>query len=195
MIKYARQLLLYVAALFLAGCFSGKEDVQTFIDDIKKTSAGNINPLPVEKPKTNQEFTATDVRSPFVVAKRNDKIGSLTQIDGQQDTTTLEQAPRPDANRPREFLERFPLDNFTMVGTLSKEDYIWGLVRDNNGLVYPIKVGDYIGLNSGYVRSIDGSEINIEETVENGEGGWKHQMTKLVLQQAATTQKQGANSR
>jgi type IV pilus assembly protein PilP len=191
--------LMFLTTFSLYGCFGGHEDVHTFVAKIKKTAAGKINELPPEKPMMKQEFTAKDLRSPFVAARRSDKIGKLSQIDGQeQGPQEIIQAPRPDATRKREFLEQFPLSEFTMVGTISKGDYVWGLVKNSDGLVFPIKVGDYIGQDSGYVMAINENQIAIEETVPNGSGGWKREMTSLDIldagQQSQRT-KQATSSR
>lgn len=179
--------ILYLAFLSLSACFGGEEDVKTYVDEIKKTSVGKVNPLPPGKEPLEQSYTAKGLRSPFQAAKQNDKLGKLTTQDGEEQPAIV-QAPRPDANRKREFLERYPLSNFTMVGSISKGDYIWGLVQDNNGLVYPIQVGDYIGENSGHVTAITEDKVSIEETVEDGYGGWIQKMTELEVRNAEKQQ-------
>ncbi len=119
------------------------------------------------------------MRSPFVLAGGSYTEGP-TQVAGK-DGKPVKQEPRPDLDRPREYLEQFPLSTFTMVGTLSKPDTNWGLIKDTKGMIYAVKIGDYIGLNSGVIVGITPDQIRINETVPNGAGGWMQSRAVLNL--------------
>ncbi len=178
-LKYA---IICLPILMLFGCVDGEEDVHVFVDNIKKTSLGKVKPLPTAKVYDKEEFTAKDLRSAFDIVGVGDKIGSMGGEEVTANSTgAVEQAPRPDAARKREYLERFPLENYVMVGTLSNGKQTWGLVEDKTGMVHPVKVNDYIGVNSGLVVEINEQQIYVVETVENGEGGWEDVENGLEL--------------
>lgn len=185
-----RYSFIYIALLALTACSSGNEDVHTFVNQVKTTSKGKVNALPPIKDSVNQEYTAMGLRSPFMAAKSTDRIGKLNDSEGGGSDATVEivQEPRPDASRKRQFLERFSLDDFVMVGSISKENYIWALVQNSDGLVFPVKVGDYIGQNSGYIVGITPEKVTIEETVVDGIGGWKREINQLVIKTASVNE-------
>jgi type IV pilus assembly protein PilP len=97
-------LVAVILALALAGCSSGIEDLQQKVAEIKSRPGERIEPLPEIKPNDTFIYSASDLRSPFVPS-----------APVRSDVAT---AVRPDAKRPREFLEQFPIDTMTMVGTL-----------------------------------------------------------------------------
>lgn len=180
MIKLIKLIFIVCVSSSLISCSSHDQEVQDFVDDIKKNSTGKVNELPAAKEYRGEDYAAKNLRSPFDSGVR----AVRSSQDAPQDTK-ITQAPRPDANRPREYLERYPLEDYIMVGTISKGNYIWGLVQDKTGMVHAIKVGDYIGENSGKVIGINNDEIAIEETVVNGKGGWTQREVALVMQQGA----------
>ena len=168
---------LWLSLLLLNGCFDGEQDVTAYVADVKKTPPGKVEPLPVFKEYKSENYTAQGLRDPF---------SSSRSIPGAyvppvQIEEGVAQKPRPDINRKREFLEGFPLDSFNMVGTLNKGKYYWGLVQNTDGKVYSVKVGDYIGQNSGRITKIDEDEIDINEVVPDGKGGWTQSTAVLPL--------------
>ena len=68
-------------------------------------------------------------------------------------TCVPREAPGRDriSNGPREYLERYELDTLSMVGTFSNEESYWALVRDPEGVIHRVPVGNYIGKNHGKV--------------------------------------------
>jgi len=87
----------------------------------------------------------------------------------------------PDRNRPREFLEQFPLDTLRMVGTLADRRASFGLVQTNDGLVHRITVGNHMGQNYGRVVSISDSEIQLVEIISDGLGGYLERPAAIGL--------------
>ena len=67
--------------------------------------------------------------------------------------------PRPDFDRPKEYLERYELDTLSMVGTFSKDESYWALVRDPEGVIHRVPVGNYIGKNHGKVVRYTDTEV------------------------------------
>jgi type IV pilus assembly protein PilP len=87
----------------------------------------------------------------------------------------------PDQNRPREFLEQFPLDTLRMVGTLADRRASFGLVQDKDGLVHRVGVGNHMGQNYGRIISITDSEIQLVEIISDGLGGYLERPAAIGL--------------
>ncbi len=172
-------LIIVAATIVMSGCiFNSQQNVVDFVADAKKSSVGKVEDLPPFKEYKSENYTAQNLRNPFSKSRAPAGAGPAEIITTEEGVT---QQARPDAARKREFLEGFPLSGFTMVGTLNKGTYYWGLVQDSSGKVYSVKVGDYIGQNSGRITKIDEDEIDIDETVPDGKGGWMQSMSVLTL--------------
>jgi type IV pilus assembly protein PilP len=89
--------------------------------------------------------------------------------------------PRPDFERPKEYLERYELDTLSMVGTFSKEESDWALVRDPEGVIHRVPVGNYIGKNHGRVVEIDDTQVDLSELISDGAGGWLIREASIAL--------------
>ncbi|MDH5738250.1 MAG: pilus assembly protein PilP, partial [Gammaproteobacteria bacterium] len=83
-----------------------------------------------------------------------------------------------------QYLEKFNITSLSMVGTLAKEDDIWALIKDAEGGVHMVRIGDYMGTNYGKVESIDDKRIDISEIVSDGHGGWLRRPRTIVLTEA-----------
>jgi type IV pilus assembly protein PilP len=59
-----------------------------------------------------------------------------------------------------------------MVGTFSKEKNYWALIRDPDGVIHRVSVGNYIGKNHGKVSGISYGEVRLSEFIADGIGGW-----------------------
>jgi len=145
------------------------EDLQHKITEIESKPGSRIEPLPEIKPYDAFIYNAIGLRSPFVQSApaQNDAANGL----------------RPDSNRPREFLEQFPLDTLRMVGTLkSKSDgRLYALVRDKDGLIHRALPGSYLGQNDGRILSITNSKISVVEVVPDGVGGYIERPASIPL--------------
>lgn len=175
-----RLVSLFICCIGLAGCVDDHADLEEYVQEVKKSAKGKVNPLPNLMKIKQVTYTAQNLRSPFSLSGgAYNAPTTITSVTGE----VIKQEPRPDIDRPREYLEQFPLSSFTMVGTLSKPQANWGLLRDANGLIHAVKVGDYIGLNSGVVIAITPDQIRLNETVPNGSGGWMQSRAVLSLVQ------------
>jgi type IV pilus assembly protein PilP len=156
-----------LAATTLAGCSGGNSDLQAYIDEVKARPGGRIDPLPQVKPYETFTYEANSLRSPF----QPDRPGGGRASGG----------PRPDADRPKEYLEQFPLDTLAMVGTLTQNGATYGLVQSQDGLVHRVLPGNYIGQNDGRVVAITQAEIAVEELVPDGIGGFYRRSASIGL--------------
>lgn len=163
--------VVFGSALLLSGC-SGRsdyEDLSRFMSEVRARPVGQIESLPVFTPYESFTYHASNMRSPFELP---DKV----QMFEQQGSADV----RPDTNRAKQFLEGFPIDHFTMVGTLSNDEGIWGLVR-MDGSIYRVRVGDYIGQNHGRVIAITEKGIQLLEIIPRGAGAWVERPRELTL--------------
>jgi len=165
---------------FLSACVENKKQTEDYVNQIKNSAVGAVEKIPANKEYKIVEYTAENLRSPFVATKQAQQPSVAIQQPTEIKNAIVQQ-PRPDAKRPREYLEQFPLSSFTMVGTLSKPEMNWGLIKDSGGMIYAVKNGDYLGQNSGKIIAITPDQIRIVETTPNGAGGWMRTKATIML--------------
>jgi len=70
-----------------------------------------------------------------------------------------------------------------MVGTLQRteEGTLYALIRDNEGGIHRVTVGDYMGQNYGRVESVTETRIQLREIVGDGDEGWVRRPRTLTL--------------
>jgi type IV pilus assembly protein PilP len=161
---FRRALLSLATAALIVGC-SGNgdfQDIKAFMDEVDARGKGQIEPLPEFLAYQAFAYGAGNMRSPFeppVVVK---------PVDPNKKTASV----KPDLNRVKQFLEQFNVGQIAMVGTLSQGARLFGLVRDPNGGVHRIQMGDYMGMDHGKILAIDENRIELLEIVSDGTGGW-----------------------
>lgn len=89
-------------------------------------------------------------------------------------------SPAPDLSRPRGVLEGFAVNQFEMVGTLSRGAQTFALLRAASA-VHRLAVGDYLGLDHGRVTAIDDGHIELVELFPDEQGLWLERTRTLVL--------------
>jgi type IV pilus assembly protein PilP len=156
-----------LAAVVLTGCGAGQSDLMKYIDQVKARPGGRIEPLPQIKPYETFAYEADNLRSPFVPDRPAGRAGAA--------------GPRPEASRPKEYLEQFPIDSLSMAGTISQGNGTFGLVQTQDGLLHKVKPGNYIGQYDGRVVAVTPSEIQIEELVPDGIGGFYKRSAAIAL--------------
>lgn len=160
-----RYVWLPVLALMLSGCSGSADtsDLRRFVEETQNRPRGRIEPIPVFKPYEFFSYSAAGLRSPF----------DLPVVDESSLVVPVTDNVRPDNDRPREYLEQFPLGALSMVGTLQgKDGVLWVLIRDGNGSVVRVREGYYMGQNHGRIVDVSEQRINLIEIVPNGQGGW-----------------------
>jgi type IV pilus assembly protein PilP len=165
--KYSKLIAAAASLAVLAGCSSNLDELQQQVAEIKARPGERIEPLPEVKPYESFTYAASNLRSPFMPSApaRNDVTNAI----------------RPDAKRPREFLEQFPIDTMTMVGTLQLQGRTYGLVQGKDGLVHRVLPGSYMGQNDGRVISITATRISLIEIIPDGVGGYIERPAALAL--------------
>ena len=147
----------------LSACTENIDDLEKYIVAVKARPADPIEPIPPVKTYTPYEYEGLTGRDPF---RQSLSEGS----DDQRSTRGT--GPQPDFDRPKQYLERYELDTLSMVGTFSKEESDWALVRDPEGVIHRVPVGDYIGKNHGKVVEIRNTQMSLSELITDGGGGW-----------------------
>jgi len=84
-------------------------------------------------------------------------------------------------NRNKEELEQYELDSLRMVGTMDNGETNWGIIQDPDGAVHRIRVGNYMGRNTGKVLNVFEDRIEVREIVRNSQGRWEERQAAIAL--------------
>lgn len=163
--------LLSVAAGLLTGCSRDMSDLEQWVEEMKRRPAARIEPLPQVQPYETFVYAAHDQRSPFVPDRSIARQAAAATGDGLQ----------PDFDRPREYLEEFPLDTLRMVGTILMQNEMYGLIRGTDGAVHRVRVGEHLGQNHGRIITISETRISLTEIIPDGTGGWIERQAGVAL--------------
>ena len=168
--------LVFVAALvaMLPACDSKKDDLNRYIAEVKARPATPIPPIPAVRTYTPYKYEGLLGRDPF---RQSTSEGSDQAVQSGP-----AKGPRPDLQRPREYLERFELDTLEMVGTFAKESSEWALIEDPDGVVHRVSVGNYMGKNHGKVSKVSNNEVHLSEFIADGAGGWLVRDAAIALE-------------
>jgi type IV pilus assembly protein PilP len=166
-------LVLAALAPLLAGCGgSDFADLDAFMAEKRARPGGIIAPIPTFKAYEAFAYSATTLRSPF---DRPIEVREITQL---QAISTI----KPDNDRAKEFLEQFTFDSLRMVGSLERGGDEWTLIRDPEGGVHRVSVGNFLGRNHGKVVEMTDSYIAVVEIVSDGtEEGWVERPRTIEL--------------
>ena len=160
--------------ILTAGCAdSDHADLEAFVAQ----TAQKYRPVPssgadASPPTARREpfaYSAGELRSPF---QPPSALGPTSNA-GQP-------LVAPDFGRAKEHLERFPLAQLRLVGSLSGRNTRRALVRDPDGVVHPVGVGAHIGTDFGRIRAIADDGIELIEIVRDA-GGWVERARFIAL--------------
>ena len=169
-VRYVAGLVL--VAVLLTACTEKMNDLNKYIVSVKARPAAPIPPIPPVKTYAPYDYEGLTGRDPFY----------QSASEGSDDVrSTNSTGPRPDFERHKEYLERYELDTLSMVGTFSNEESFWGLVRDPEGVIHRVPVGNYIGKNHGKVVKVTETEIDLSEFISDGADGWLVREASIAL--------------
>lgn len=170
LLTLTRNLGLLFVFVAMVGCSSQRyDDLDSYIEDVKRKTKGRIEPLPEVKTYEAYTYQAHDLRDPF------------TPYEEEPSEELAQPGISPDTQRKRESLEAFPLDSLGYVGHLEKDGVLWGLVSAPDKSVYRVQVGNFMGKNFGEIISISETAILLKEIIPNGSGGWVEREASLAL--------------
>ncbi|WP_019672564.1 pilus assembly protein PilP [Psychrobacter lutiphocae] len=190
--------LVSVSLLSLAACGDPSQQLAQQLDQQQgQMTAEAIEPLAKAEVIAPYVYQAVALRSPFVPLGAITQV--QTQIDSQLDAQSsaqssgleptliqdipesqviAEEPPRvqpelpPDADRPRQALEAYALNQLTYRGMMIVRNQRYGLVERPDGLVEQVQIGQYVGGYSGRVVEITATQINLVQTVFNPQLGY-----------------------
>jgi type IV pilus assembly protein PilP len=160
---WMKPIMVLAVTLALAGCsYRDYADLEGFKDELRQRPKPPTTPLPEFMPYQAFAYGAANMRSPFEPPQRVQPV----------DPARAKSDVKPDPNRVRQYLEQFTIAQLKMVGTLSREAALFGLIEDPSGGVHRIATGDFMGTDHGRVQAIGGNRIELVEIVADGTGGW-----------------------
>jgi type IV pilus assembly protein PilP len=171
--KQLRQVAVMILVVAgLTACSESMDDLREYIDSVKARPADPITPIPPVKTYTPYTYEGLTGRDPFrqSISEGSDDVRS-----------TKGTGPRPDFGRSKEYLERYELDTLSMVGTFSKDESYWALVRDPEGVIHRVSVGNYMGKNHGKVVNISNAQVDLSELISDGADGWLVREASIAL--------------
>ena len=162
-----------VFGLMLVGCGAGDfSDLDTFMADKRARPGGIIAPIPTFKAYEAFAYSATAMRSPF---DRPIEVREIAQLQAIS-------AIKPDDNRAKEFLEQYTFDSLRMVGGLARAGVDWVLVRDPDGGIHRVTLGNFLGRNHGKIVEMAETYVAVIEIVSDGtENGWVERPRTIKL--------------
>ncbi|MEZ5493561.1 MAG: pilus assembly protein PilP [Pseudomonadales bacterium] len=166
--------------LLFAGCGdSGMSDLENYMQEVRLRPVPPIEPIPTFPQFDTFVYKAAGKRSPF------EKPQALVEIEIEGGKVTGGALIKPDELRPKEYLEQYNISSITMVGTVTKDGVIWGLVDDGTSNIHRVQVGNYMGRNHGKIFHIDNGRIDIKEIVPSGDNLWVERPKTLQLRESA----------
>ena len=183
--KYYRYFLIFII-ISLSACGGGDmSDLTAKVAQIEARENPQVPPIPPFRIIPNFFYpTETDrLRDPFesFIKSREEKKEEEMQILSAD--IEREDCLRPDPYRIRMGLEKMPLDNLNMIGTLNDEkNNIWGIVvSSSDGITYKVKVGDFMGDNYGEIINITPNKIELLELYPDGSGCFVNRNSSITL--------------
>lgn len=165
--------LLGVAALglSLSACGHNMTGLQQWVAKEKAQPGGRIPPIPQVTPYQSYTYPG-HTRDPFnsSVLQRLYDLAHRSKV-------------KVEPNRPRQYLEQFPLDSLKMVGTLTAKGVRYGLIQTPDGAIQRVTVGNYMGQHSGKITQVTSTSIKLREIVPDRFGGYKRQNVSIAMSQ------------
>ncbi|MGD7033788.1 pilus assembly protein PilP [Methylotuvimicrobium buryatense] len=160
--------------LLLSACSSDdKSDLVQYINQVKARPKTQIEPLPEIKVIEPFIYKPSGLRDPF---RPIEKVVEAELVD-----VGTGRGIRPDPIRRKEQLESYSLDSLRMVGTITKDAVLWGLIKAGDGTIHRVRQGNFMGRNHGKIIRINEDKIELMEIVPDKPGTWREQQTSLAL--------------
>ncbi|TCS38225.1 pilus assembly protein PilP [Reinekea marinisedimentorum] len=173
-----KALVVLVLPLVLFSCVKQDPltDLKAFVQEQDSRPKGKIPPPPEFAQPEFVSYTASSLRSPFEVPRPVELVA--------EEKNAPKSNVSPDFGRVKEYLETFRIENISMVGTLyglDAEEVLWALVKDAQGEVHKVRVGNYLGRNFGRIVDISETQIDLIEIVPSGKENWVERPRVILL--------------
>ena len=160
--------------LALVACSADVDELRQWVELQRHTAHATIKPLLPPKKFLPQPYEAAGGVEPFSVQK----LSVAIKQEAAQPNSLL----TAEMNRRREPLEAYPLDSMSMVGSITRDNRRYALLRVDN-LLYQVKAGDYLGQNFGRIMKISETDVTLREVVQDAAGEWIERSSTLQLQE------------
>lgn len=164
-----------IAPLLLVACGSEEHtDIKQWMKEATKDVRGRVPPLPEIKPFPVVSYDAGDIIDPFRVAK----IEPEKKSGGG--------GIKPDLDRRKEELEKYPLESLKFVGLLRNQKMLYAVVMADTK-IYRVKIGNYMGEDYGMIMDIqatpglDEGKLILREQVQDPTGDWVERTSVLEM--------------
>ncbi len=171
-----RGLILVALPLLMVACSSGPDELAQWTENERRTAKATVKPLQPPSKFEPQAYEMLGGVDPF----STQKLSVAARQEAAQPNSLL----TAEMNRRREPLEAYPLDSMEMVGSMSRRDGQYAILRVDN-LLYHVKRGDYLGQNFGRVTKVDETQLTLREIVQDAANEWVERITTLQMQEAA----------
>lgn len=163
--------MLGISTMLLSGCERNATNLEEYVALVKAMPGKDIPPIP--EIKTYQPFDYPNhKRDPFdasaIAAQLVPENKPISHI-------------KIDNNRSKEYLEGFPLDSLSMVGTLNLKGALWALIRTPDGTIQRAREGNYLGQNHGKIQQIGQQSVDLNEIIADGYGGYMERPASIAL--------------
>ena len=179
MINTVKIVMVVALLLFVSGCQQEQEQRQqalaAYVASIKSLPKREIEPIPVMRTYKKFSYGAEDFRDPFVpLVQEHEPEKTLNK-------PVVGSGIHPDPYRLKEVLESYDLAALRFVGTIEQKGEVWALVRDPEGVIHRVQVGNYIGQHDGEILTISHTEVTLKELVLEGDNMYIERDTSLSI--------------
>ena len=170
--SFARIYIIVLTALMLIGCAEQRmDDLQRFVENVHQDKKPRVEPLPRIKPHETFTYTASKLSDPF-------SRGNLAR---SQPAAVAGSGLSPNLARRNEPLEQFPLDSLSMVGTLSRGETIWAVIRAPDDTIHRAQAGNYLGQNFGEIQKVTDGKLFVNELISGGNNNWIERKSSIAI--------------
>lgn len=172
-----KSVLFIALVISISGCFDDTSDLRTHITTVQANTPNAIEPMPVISKFGHFDYSAQALRSPFDKPEVEAIQQKIQQMSG---------CLSPDPRRRKQPLEKYPLSNLSMRGTLGEQEIIWALVEASDATLHRVAVGSYLGLNHGRITMVNPFDVKVIELIPDGAGCWVERETTLKMVKSGT---------
>lgn len=140
----------------------------------KNTAPIKVEPIEPMPPVGSFLFNPEGLRDPFSPIEKSFENMMVEEV-------VATNGIKPDFKRHKEELESYSLDTLRMVGTVTMNSVLWGLIRAGDGTIHRVKKGNYLGKNHGRILRILQDKLELMEIVPDQPGTWNEHQVAMVL--------------
>jgi type IV pilus assembly protein PilP len=172
-VRVTSAVTLAASAVVLTGCADADfAQLERTLADIRQSPGGQPPVITVALPESRDlAYLYSDDRSPFLPP----------EMIAQGSVNLSDSALAPNQQRTPEPLERFPLQELRLVGTMRMAGRQAALIASPDGNVISVKEGNYMGTDYGRIAHISAQEIRVTERVFTQPEGWQERQVSLVI--------------